>query len=699
MSIDTITYNTISNLQKQLGSELSIVSGTISSIDNNLKIHYNYNIKDYIQKKSRKYTTQLLLHSLPEFKTIDFQHEEISNYCYKLVQENITILFYDRKSEGGDKAIPQIEVYLDNQLMNILKLNEYHDNFVNFNTFSKPQLKNQKLIYLAQGKRITNEFDNKEYQYIQSYGESLTSTNKIQLISIDLASILKKSFSIKEEQMNDLIKPIDISSDYGEPVEFIYHPLNNDQLILTLFQTNPIKLGYVYCNNRPKSIYLLNLNNGKLQLISDINYSCYNIVTYEENLIYFKNSLGGAHFHCNQVMKYNLTTGNEKVLLDEIKSAEYQQFPGIYCQSLIKKPILKVNKEDYLIVNSQWNCYRVILAISLKEENKVLLLSEVINNCNYSYTILDHCNDYILAYRSNPKVSSELMLGTINPNNKNTIEVEWKVIQQKKIDEDYNKISWEVLNIRNEINNPLECILLTSQFNNINNKKIILNIHGGPHGSNALDWSLLNLHLLLNGYDILHVNYSGSIGYGEDYVNSLIGHLGDKDVKDCQFAIEKIVNEYSYKDINIMGGSHGGFLTAHLIGQYPDYYKKAIMRNPVIQLACNSTVSDIPDWCYYEAGLKFDFNKLPILTSEDYIKLDKQSPLQYISKLKTPILLLIGDHDYRVPKSQSFHYYHLIQSYNNKLAKLFLFPNTGHPLDTPHAEMVSIVEILKHLKQ
>ena len=127
---------------------------------------------------------------------------------------------------------------------------------------------------------------------------------------------------------------------------------------------------------------------------------------------------------------------------------------------------------------------------------------------------------------------------------------------------------------------------------------VILMPHGGPH-SCLTDWFWPSTATLaLMGFRIVIPNYVGSIGGTREYVEALIGHCGTKDVQDCMKVLENLseLGSLDRNQVYISGGSHGGFLTAHLIGKYPSTFRAAQLRNPVIDIATMVATTDIPDW-------------------------------------------------------------------------------------------------------
>lgn len=108
---------------------------------------------------------------------------------------------------------------------------------------------------------------------------------------------------------------------------------------------------------------------------------------------------------------------------------------------------------------------------------------------------------------------------------------------------------------------------------------------------------------------------------GSKNVEWLQSRVGAADVLDCATATQEAIQKYPWIDpsrMGVYGGSHGGFLAAHLSGQYPvscnlslfkmnetnkyrfsdsqNLYKAVVSRNPVIDIAAMFTISDIPDW-------------------------------------------------------------------------------------------------------
>uniref|UniRef100_A0AAR2IPU7 acylaminoacyl-peptidase n=1 Tax=Pygocentrus nattereri TaxID=42514 RepID=A0AAR2IPU7_PYGNA len=195
---------------------------------------------------------------------------------------------------------------------------------------------------------------------------------------------------------------------------------------------------------------------------------------------------------------------------------------------------------------------------------------------------------------------------------------------------------------------------------------LVVFIHGGPHSHFAAEWNVNAAALTKLGFAVLMVNYRGSTGFGQDSIDSLLGNIGSQDVRDVQRAVLHVLQSNAILDadrVAVMGGSHGGFLACHLIGQYPEFYRACAARNPVINAATLLGTSDIIDWRYSSIGLQYSFDQLP--TPQALTTMLEKSPITHAAQIRTPVLLMLGGKDKRVSPYQGLELYKALKSRNS----------------------------------
>lgn len=203
-----------------------------------------------------------------------------------------------------------------------------------------------------------------------------------------------------------------------------------------------------------------------------------------------------------------------------------------------------------------------------------------------------------------------------------------------------------------------------------------------------------------SGYALLFVNYRGSVGFGQDAVEDLPSRIADLDVKDVVHAVRHCADSglVDPDRLGICGGSHGGFLTGHCIGQYPDLFKAACMRNPVTNIPAMITSTDIPDWCIVEGcGIgKYDWTKFTGPSVEQLTEMYQRSPIAHAQNVKVPTLIAIGTKDLRVPPSQGIEYYHILRSKGVE-SKLLLYDDSDHAIGAIHSKADHWLNVSTHL--
>lgn len=183
--------------------------------------------------------------------------------------------------------------------------------------------------------------------------------------------------------------------------------------------------------------------------------------------------------------------------------------------------------------------------------------------------------------------------------------------------------------------------------------------HGGPHASSVNAFSVQDAMLLASGVALVLPNYRGSLGYGDDFTHALLGHAGQMDVGDCAALVRLALHTHpSLLDPTrggCYGGSHGGFLTAWLLGSpHKSLFRCGALWNPVVDLPAMLGATDIPEWCAAEAYAQPEL-KWP-LSSEQLLQLRQASPISVVDQVTAPTLMVLGLGDKRVPPSQGLQY-------------------------------------------
>ena len=225
-------------------------------------------------------------------------------------------------------------------------------------------------------------------------------------------------------------------------------------------------------------------------------------------------------------------------------------------------------------------------------------------------------------------------------------------------------------------------------------KGVIVIPHGGPHSAVTHMWLPSATFFCALGYDLLFLNFRGSTGFGQAQLESLPGKVGRQDVDDCISCLDAAgLTGDSALPLIVNGGSHGGFLSAHLIGQFPGLFCAAIMRNPGTDLPSKLAVTDSPDWCHVEAlgGMTdtgSDVSRYADLYAdpETLAVMHRASPSAHVAQVKAPVLMLIGGKDRRVPPSQGLAYANELRR-RDVSVKTNFYPEDGHALDRPQTEL------------
>lgn len=200
-------------------------------------------------------------------------------------------------------------------------------------------------------------------------------------------------------------------------------------------------------------------------------------------------------------------------------------------------------------------------------------------------------------------------------------------------------------------------------------------VHGGPYGrwtdAMNLSWAPSAQWLATAGYAVLLPNPRGGFGRGNDFADRVSGRVGMEDWGDIEQGIEHVIAKgLADRDrLSIGGWSQGGFMTAWAVGQ-TDRFKAGVMGAGVSDWGMMVAESDV---MRFEGDLGGSFGWEGFGPHQH----DRVSPISFAHAVNTPVLILHGGNDGRVPVSQGRFFARALR-YHGKPFELVVYPREPH---------------------
>jgi len=199
----------------------------------------------------------------------------------------------------------------------------------------------------------------------------------------------------------------------------------------------------------------------------------------------------------------------------------------------------------------------------------------------------------------------------------------------------------------------------------------IVEVHGGPRAQygNALFHEMQ--YLAAQGYVVFYCNPRGSQGYGEQFTKAIVADWGTKDYQDVMAGTDFLCAQpyVDPKRVGITGGSYGGYMTNWAIG-HTNRYKAAVTQRSVVNLVSFFGSSDV--------GFD-DYDEFKAVPWDGFEELVRMSPITYVQKMRTPLLIIHSENDLRCHIEQGDQLFASLK-YLGRTVEYVRFPEEFHGL-------------------
>ena len=212
---------------------------------------------------------------------------------------------------------------------------------------------------------------------------------------------------------------------------------------------------------------------------------------------------------------------------------------------------------------------------------------------------------------------------------------------------------------------------------------LLVDIHGGPTASHnagfKANWGSPGQYWAGQGWAVLYPNPRGSSGYGEKFMRGNIKDWGVGDYKDIMAGADAMVKRglADNDKLAVTGWSYGGYMTSWVVSQ-TSRFKAAMEGAGLTDLVSMYGTTDIPGYI----GSFFQGNP----TKETMEMYRQRSAITFVDQVTTPLLILHGGSDQRVPIGQPMEYFRALKD-RGKTVQLVFYPREGHGLGEYYHQM------------
>lgn len=210
---------------------------------------------------------------------------------------------------------------------------------------------------------------------------------------------------------------------------------------------------------------------------------------------------------------------------------------------------------------------------------------------------------------------------------------------------------------------------------------MVLLVHGGPWARDAWGYNSYHQWLSNRGYAVLSVNYRGSTGFGKNFINAgnfeWAGKMHDDLIDAVNWAEAEGIADPDR--VAIMGGSYGGYATLVGLTFTPDTFACGV--DIVGPSSLVTLLNTIPP--YWKPAMELFNQRVGNMSTEEGRELlESRSPLNFVDKIKRPLLIAQGANDPRVKQSEADQIVEAMTSKNIPVTYI-LFPDEGHGFARP----------------